>query len=118
MRPSDRLVSRLRDIVLYGERAKQTVRMRSLDELESVEIDAICYLVLIVSEATMQAVALDETLLGRYKDIPWNEIRATGNRLGHGYATIDHQVIHDVVEHGHIDKLIDFARTALERRGL
>lgn len=113
MRPEDRLTSRLRDIQLYGERAKSTVRDRRLEDMEPVEIDALCYLVLIVNEATTQALALDETLVQRHPDIPWREIRATGNRLRHAYATIDLQVVHEVLDKGHIDQLLRLARTEL-----
>jgi uncharacterized protein with HEPN domain len=102
---------------LYGERAKSTVRDRSLGDTEPVELDALCYLVLIVSEATIQALALDEDLAQRHPEIPWREIRATGNRLRHGYATIDLQVVHQVVEKGHIDQLLELARTELVRAG-
>jgi uncharacterized protein with HEPN domain len=98
VRRVDRFISRLRDIQLYGERAKNTVRDRSLVDMEPVELDALCYLVLIVSEATIQALGLDEELAQRHPEIPWHEIRATGNRLRHGYATIDLQVVHQVVE--------------------
>jgi len=85
--------------------------------MEPVELDALCYLVLIVSEATIQALALDENLDRRYPQIPWREIRATDNRLRHGYATIDLQVVHQVVEKGHIDQLLALARTELARAG-
>ncbi|MGH7747906.1 MAG: HepT-like ribonuclease domain-containing protein, partial [Candidatus Dormibacteria bacterium] len=116
MRSEDRLISRLRDVLQYGERAKNTVRGRRLEEMEPVEIDVLCYLVLIVSEATIQALTLDETLVERHPEIPWREIRATGNRLRHGYASIDHQVVHNVVDKGHIDQSLRLARTELERR--
>jgi hypothetical protein len=62
MRRSDRFISRLRDIQLYGERAKNTVRDRSFGDMEPVELDALCYLVLIISEATIHALLLDEEL--------------------------------------------------------
>jgi uncharacterized protein with HEPN domain len=85
--------------------------------MEPVELDALCYLVLIVSEATIQALALDEELAQRHPEIPWREIRATGDRLRYGYATIDLQVVHQVVEKGHIDQLLELARTELGRAG-
>ncbi len=91
MRPGDRLLSRLRDIVYYGDRAKETVRNRQFAEMESVEIDALCYLVLIVTEAALRALALDPQIATRHGEIPWHEIRGTGNRLRHGYATLDRQ---------------------------
>jgi hypothetical protein len=68
VRRSDRFISRLRDIQLYGERAKKTVRDRSLGDMEPVELDALCYLVLIVSEATIQALGLDEELAQRHPE--------------------------------------------------
>lgn len=112
-------MSRLRDIERYGQRAKDTVRRRTLDEMEAVELDALCYLVLIVSEATTgQALVLDETLAERHPDIPWRDNRDTGNRLRHGYATVDLQVVHEVVEKGHIDRLLTLAQTELERLGI
>jgi uncharacterized protein with HEPN domain len=117
MRPGDRLLSRLRDIVYYGDRAKETVRNRQFAEMESVEIDALCYLVLIVTEAALRALALDPQIATRHGEIPWHEIRGTGNRLRHGYATLDRQVVHEVVESGQIDQLLDVARSELERRG-
>jgi len=85
--------------------------------MDSVQVDALCYLVLIVSEATIRALALDETLDERYPDIPWREIRATGNRLRHGYATIDYQVVHEIVKNGHLAQLLTFARAELDRYG-
>jgi uncharacterized protein with HEPN domain len=101
--------------LVYGERAKSTVRGRRLEDMESVEIDALCYLVLIVSEATIQALALDETLTERHPNIPWREIRATGNRLRHASATIDLEVVHEVVDKGHLDPLPTMARSELVR---
>jgi uncharacterized protein with HEPN domain len=117
VRRGDRFISRLRDIQLYGERAKNTVRDRSLVDMEPVELDALYYLVLIVSEATIQALGLDKEKAQRHPEIPWHEIRATGNRLRHGYATIDLQVVHQVVEKGQIDQLLELARTELGRAG-
>jgi uncharacterized protein with HEPN domain len=117
VRRSDRFISRLRDIQLYGERAKNTVRDRPLVDMEPVELDALCYLVLIVSEATIQALGLDDELASRHPEIPWHEIRATGNRPRHGYATIDLQVVHQVVEKGHVDQLLELARKELGRAG-
>lgn len=115
MRPEDRSISRFRDILHYGERAKETVAGRPLDELQRVEIDALCYLILIVSEATVQALALDGTLAERYPNVPWRDIRATGNRLRHGYASIDFQVVHEVVAAGHVDQLLAVATEELKR---
>jgi uncharacterized protein with HEPN domain len=103
--------------VIYGERAKNTVAGKGLAEMDSVQVDALCYLVLIVSQATTRALALDETLEQRYPDIPWRQIRGTGNRLRHGFATIDHQFVHEIVENGHLDQLLGFARAELDRRG-
>lgn len=59
MRREDRLISRLRHIQQYGERAKSVVRGRRLDEMEQIEIEGLCYLVLILTEATIQALALE-----------------------------------------------------------
>ena len=105
----------MRDIQLYGQRAKHIVRDRRLVEMEPVEVEALCYLVLVVTEATIQALTLDDTLGQRHPDIPWREIRAMGNRLRHGYASIDLQVVHEVVERGHIDRLLQLAATELEQ---
>jgi uncharacterized protein with HEPN domain len=98
-------------------RAKNVVRGRRLDEMEQIEIEGLCYLVLILTEATIQALALDESLDERYTDIPWRDIRDTGNRLRHGYASLDVQVVHEVVGRGHIDQLLAFSRKELERLG-
>jgi uncharacterized protein with HEPN domain len=117
VRREDRLISRLRDIQHYGERAKTAVRGRRLDEMEQIEVDGLCYLVLILTEASIQALALDESLDRRYPDIPWRDIRDTGNRLRHGYASLDLQVVHEVVEKGQIDQLMYVAREELERLG-
>lgn len=115
MRPYDRLISRFKDIELYGARAKNTVGNRSLDAMMPVEIDALCYLVIIVNEAVAKALALEPALEQRHPDIPWREIRAIGNRLRHAYASIDFQVVHEVVENGHIDQLLAVARAELQR---
>ena len=80
-----------------------------------IEVAGLCYLVLIVSEATIQALSLDEGLAERHPTIPWHEIRATGNRLRHGYATLDLRVVHDVVENGHVDQLLQLAEVELDR---
>jgi uncharacterized protein with HEPN domain len=85
--------------------------------MEPVESDARCYHVLIVSEATIPALALDETLDERRPEIPWPKTRAPGSRLRHGYATIGLQVVYEVVEKGHNDQLLALARTELERSG-
>ncbi len=71
--------------------------------MEQIEIDGLCYLVPILTEATIQASALDESLDQRYPEIPWRDIRDMGNRLRHGYASLDLGVVHEVVENGHID---------------
>ncbi len=115
MEQRDRFISRLRDIESYGTRAKETVNGRTLDQMQEVEVDALCYLILIVSEATTQALALDPNLADRHPDVPWREIRATGNRLRHGYASIDREVVHDIVENGHIARLLHVARIEIER---
>ena len=65
----------------------------------------------------MQALVLDEDLAERYPEIPWRQIQGTGNRLRHGYACLDLQVVHEVVENGQIDQLLQFARAELERLG-
>jgi len=115
LRPQDRLVSRLRDIIVYGERAKRTIGGKKLSEITDVEDDALCYLVLIVTEAAVQAVALDGEIVRRHADIPRHGIRGTGNRLRHGYASLDRRVIHDVVANRHLDRLLDVAREELHR---
>ena len=66
-------------------------RNRRFEELETVEGDALCFLVLVVTEATIQALVLDEALVERYSEVPWRQIRGTGNRLRHGYASLDLQ---------------------------
>lgn len=70
-----------------------------------------------VTEATLQALAFDAGIAARYDDVPWHEIRGTGNRVRHGYATLDRRVVHDVVEKDHIDRLVAIAREELKRYG-
>jgi uncharacterized protein with HEPN domain len=117
MRPEERLLSRLRDIQLFGKRAKAIVDDRTFDAMQEVEREALCYLVLVVTEATIQALGLDDTLTHRYPEIPWRQIGAMGNQLRHGYASLDLEVVHDVVNNGNIDQMLAFARSELEERG-
>jgi hypothetical protein len=71
VRREDRLISWLRNIQLYG--AENIVPDPRLQEMAPVEIDALRYLVLNVSVATIEAWVLDENQ--RHSDIPWRIVR-------------------------------------------
>lgn len=93
----------------------------SFDQARDVVIHIECFpmqsRLSFVTEATLQALAFDAGIAARYDDVPWHEIRGTGNRVRHGYATLDRRVVHDVVEKDHIDRLVAIAREELKRYG-
>jgi uncharacterized protein with HEPN domain len=63
---------------------------RGLDAKTFAENDqavfAVKYALMIISEA---ATRLGDTAMNLQPDIPWRDVRGIGNRLRHGYETID-----------------------------
>jgi uncharacterized protein with HEPN domain len=69
-------------------------RTRADLEFDRVFFLALLKLVEIVGEA---ATRIPDTLQAAHPEIPWREIIGTRNRLIHGYDSIDHGILWDIV---------------------
>lgn len=70
----------------------------------------------IAGEGVSKLIARQESLLTRYPEVPWREIRAMRNRIAHGYYELNLDVVWDTVTQSlpiFIDQL-DVIRAELE----
>ena len=80
----------------YARRAVTAVANRELTDLESDPILAAALerFIEVIGEAASKISTTTKTSAGQ---IPWQEIVGMRNRLVHGYASVDHNIIWDVV---------------------
>jgi uncharacterized protein with HEPN domain len=88
---------RLRDML---EHAREAVVMGQGKTRESIKTDralelSLTRLVEVVGEA---AARVSRSGQDRYPDIPWAEIIGLRNRLVHGYASVDLDILWDIIE--------------------
>lgn len=86
----------LRDMLAFAERAVAAVADRTRSELESdvVLAAALERFIEVVGEAASKVSAPTKEAA---TDIPWSEIIGMRNRLIHGYASVDYDIVWDVV---------------------
>ena len=104
MRPPEDEVL-LRDMLSYARRAVAAVEDRSRSDLDSdlILAAALERFIEVIGEAAsrVSASTKDDT-----PQIPWREIIGMRNRLVHGYAAVDHDIVWDVVS-GDLREIID-----------
>lgn len=86
----------LRDMLDYAGKAVTAVRSRRRDDLDTDEILAAAverFIEVIGEAASKVSEATRESIPG----VPWHEIVGIRNRLIHGYAAVDHDVVWAVV---------------------
>ncbi len=110
------MLERLRDIVEHGDRAKAFVGTDAFEKLTEVQRSAVCYEMLIVSEAVGRVLQLAPEIADRYASIPWPQIRAVGNRLRHDYGALDVEIVVAAVQDGALERLIEVVREEMARR--
>ena len=95
--PSDRPVTRLRDILQNVDRIERYTESYSLDRFigDSRCQDAVERCLLRISEAARKPAGILEEIA---PDQPWSGIRAVGNVLRHEYDAVDPTVIWHIVE--------------------
>ncbi len=93
-RPEDEAL--LRDMLDYSRRAVEAVTQSERSDLDSdfVLAAALERFIEIIGEAASKVSA--GTKAGA-PQIPWREIIGMRNRLVHGYASVDHDIVWDVV---------------------
>ncbi len=86
----------LRDMVAHAKLAISAISSKSRDDLDTdpVLAAALERFVEVVGEAASKISAATRE---RAPDVPWREIVGMRNRLVHGYSSVDHDIIWDVV---------------------
>jgi uncharacterized protein with HEPN domain len=95
MRPPEDEVL-LRDMLDYARRAVEAVRGRDRSELDSdlTLAAALERFIEVIGEAARK---VSPSTRAGAAEIPWKEIIGMRNRLVHGYAAVDHDIVWDVV---------------------
>ncbi len=93
-RPEDEAL--LRDMLAYASRAVEAVANRERLDLESDPIlaAAVERFIEVIGEAAGKVSADTQASAPQ---IPWREMVGMRNRLVHGYASVDHDILWDVV---------------------
>ena len=95
----------LRDMLDYARRAVAAVAERERSDLESdfVLAAALERFIEVIGEA---ATKISPGAKASAPQIPWREIIGMRNRLAHGYASVDHDIVWDVVA-GDLEMIIE-----------
>ena len=104
-------ISSLRQMLEHAVEARGLIEKLSRDELDSERVLslALVRLMEIVGEAANR---ISPESRAKYPSIPWGEIVSLRNRLVHGYASVDHSIVWDVVA-GDLAEVIDSLRELL-----
>lgn len=96
MRPREEDEILIRDMLDYARKAVGAARDRSRDDLDQDDVLAAALerFIEIIGEA---AGKVSDLTRNRAVAIPWHQIVGMRNRLVHGYASVDHDVVWDVV---------------------
>jgi len=94
MQPEDAVL--VRDMIEYTRRAIEAARGRDRSHLDTDPVlsAALERFVEVIGEAASKT---SDALRQSAHDIPWREIIGMRNRLAHGYASVDQQILWDVV---------------------
>jgi uncharacterized protein with HEPN domain len=95
MRPPEDEVL-LRDMLDYARRAVEAVAERDRSDLDSdlILAPALERFIEVIGEAASK---VSTSTRAAAPEIPWQEIIGMRNRLVHGYAAVDHDIVWDVV---------------------
>jgi uncharacterized protein with HEPN domain len=101
----------LRDMLDHARRAVSAVERKQRADLDTdfVLAAALERFIEVVGEAANK---VSDSTKARAKEIPWREIIGMRNRLIHGYASVDHDIVWDVVSGdlveiiGHLEDLL------------
>ncbi|MGH6987417.1 MAG: HepT-like ribonuclease domain-containing protein [Caulobacteraceae bacterium] len=63
---------------------------------DSMVRDAVAMSLLVVGETARR---LEEETRRRAPEVPWNAITSLRNRIAHGYETVDHRLVWQIVRH-------------------
>ena len=98
MRSHKEDITRLRHMLDYARKAVRFTRGRSRAEFDDDEVLALAtiHAIEILGEA---ASAISPNLRRRHRDIPWDLISGTRNRLIHGYIDVDLDIIWTIIKH-------------------
>jgi len=93
MPPEDEIL--LRDMLDHARRAAEAVAGRRRDDLETdaVLAAALERFIEVIGEAARKVSSPTQESA---RDIPWRQMIGMRNRLVHGYAAVDHDIVWDV----------------------
>ena len=111
MRPPEDSIL-LRDMLDHARRATDAIAARSRAELETdpVLAAALERFIEVIGEAASK---VSSTTRESAPEIPWHQVIGMRNRLVHGYASVDHDIVWDVVS-GDLPALISVLEQLLE----
>lgn len=69
-----------------------------------------------LQDISEQMTKLSERIKIRHTALPWDDIRGLRNRISHGYAKIDHEIIWDVVSGGDLTEIEELVKAELNRQ--
>ncbi len=109
-RPEDETL--FRDMLVYGGRAVEAVKKRQRVDLDSdlILAAALERFIEVIGEAASKVSTESQNSI---PEIPWREIIGMRNRLVHGYASVDHDILWDVVS-GDLPEIIEALEGLLE----
>jgi uncharacterized protein with HEPN domain len=101
----------LRDMLSYARLAVAAVASRERADLDSdlILAAALERFIEVIGEAASKVSSATQEAAA---EIPWREIVGMRNRLVHGYASVDHDVVWDVVS-GDLVEIIDTLESLL-----
>jgi uncharacterized protein with HEPN domain len=88
----------LRQILSHSREAVDICRKRSSSDLDSDRLLnlALTRLIEIVGEAANR---VPDSIQAKYPDFPWKQMIGAGNRLIHGYDSVDFDILWTIVNH-------------------
>lgn len=105
----------LRDIVQWGERLAAHIAGMTREAFlnDTRTQDAVCRCVEVIGEAARGLMLADPGMEARHPDLALRLAYATRNRLSHGYATIDYEVLW-ATAHDAVPRMVAAARALLK----
>ena len=106
---------RLLQIIKHCERIDEKIRNIDKNTFEN-DIDVreiICFNIFQIGEL---AKGLSENFISKYNAIPWKQIKGMRDRIGHGYETIDIDIVWNTAKES-IKELYEYCKKILNENG-
>ena len=102
---------RLLQIIGHCERIQEKIADIDVNTFEKDKdiCEIVCFNIFQIGELTK---GLSDELINKYNKMPWKQIKGMRDRIGHGYATIDYDIVWDTAKNS-INELKDYVEIIL-----